>query len=304
MRARWALRRSKTSESSIASQSAISGDADDQRLGCNPSPLLNLPLPVRERIYSHVYGDGGPVVHVLMKRGSGNANSKQSKRLAYRRCPVQRHLEDNDDCAMKNCRRFLDSASGCYFGSFDRGISALLFTCRQMYVHILTLPMTRPFSLSHKQCCLTYAFFESNELTTATLLRSRNTEATTFLYENHTFDFDHPLTFRLFTQSIPPTSLSSIRRISFEPQRDLYTCRLGSNVPNSVCPFEAWNDMWRTLASMSELEEVRIRVRPPLSSASIAPREMEALDEARDIVGDVVGEFRFEVPWAVLAEPA
>ena len=149
LRTRRALRRSNTGGSPEALpqlQPTLSEQAAElNQSPVSSSPLLKLPPHVRKRIYAHVYGHDAPVVHILMKRGPSNNNSSKQSSIAYRRCPAPGDLPD---CALGNCRRFLDCASGCYFGSFDHGIGALLLTCRQLYVD------PHPLSLPDEQGCL------------------------------------------------------------------------------------------------------------------------------------------------------
>jgi hypothetical protein len=88
-------------------------------------------------------------------------------------------------------------------------------------------------------------------------------EVSNVLYTQNTFEFDHPLSLIIFQKSIHPSSFNSIKSISINMQRDLYSRAISVRAVTSL-QHDVWPNMWNIIARMESLEQVRVTFRFPL----------------------------------------
>jgi hypothetical protein len=92
----------------------------------------------------------------------------------------------------------------------------------------------------------------------------RSKEAHHVFYAQNTFDFDIPLSLLLFTDAISPSSLSTIRSLSFSLQIHLYSYKPSN--PSTCKSFhpDQWLQMWEVISKMQGLEKIRVHFRSPI----------------------------------------
>lgn len=124
----------------------------------------------------------------------------------------------------------------------------------------------------------------------------RYQEASQVLYSQNTLEFDHPLSFLILSREISPLSLHSIRFISIDLQKQIYT--YGPNnftLCTSLHP-DQWLQMWDSISTMLGLEEVRIRFQL-LIDGWMGWTEQEVLEPLYN-VKQPLRVFEVEMPWS------
>lgn len=96
-------------------------------------------------------------------------------------------------------------------------------------------------------------------------LAKRYNEAISVLYSLNIFDFDSTETFLAFSCGILPQRFDSIRSIQLDFQFSVAT-RFGESHPEIDMP--RWERTWRVIATMRDLQEVKVRIDWPRGVAS------------------------------------
>ncbi|KAH8799709.1 hypothetical protein F5884DRAFT_810959 [Xylogone sp. PMI_703] len=84
-------------------------------------------------------------------------------------------------------------------------------------------------------------------------------EASRVLYSQNTLEFDHPLSLGIFSRGVSPALLQSVRSVSIDLQRHIYTYSANNfSLCTSLHP-DQWLQMWTIVSGMQGLEEIRVR---------------------------------------------
>ncbi|RDW57608.1 hypothetical protein BP6252_13690 [Coleophoma cylindrospora] len=121
-------------------------------------------------------------------------------------------------------------------------------------------------------------------------------EASQVLYNQNTLEFDHPLSFITLSKEISLSSLHSIRSITIDLQRQIYT--YGSDnfsLCTSLHPNQ-WLQMWEYISTMSGLEIVRVRFQL-LIHGWMGWTEQEILEPLYN-VKQPLRIFEVDMPWS------
>lgn len=102
------------------------------------------------------------------------------------------------------------------------------------------------------------------------LTLSRYQEVSDLLYTQNTFEFDHPMTLRLFKKTLHPSSLNSIKSISINLQKGLY---YPLTPTQAYTHLRDWQDMWTIISAMEGLEEIRVRFQFPAKWSFMSPEK-------------------------------
>ena len=102
------------------------------------------------------------------------------------------------------------------------------------------------------------------------LTLSRYQEVSDLLYTQNTFEFDHPMTLRLFKKTLHPSSLNSIKSISINLQKGLY---YPLTPTQAYTHLRDWQDMWSIISAMEGLEEIRVRFQFPAKWSFMSPEK-------------------------------
>lgn len=216
------------------------------------SPLMCLPLELREMVYRYVLGDS--TMHMILKEQKlGHLRCKAESALA---CPLGYNgLTLSREC----CWGTVDSAniwapsSGNRKEPTDGGIVPLLRSCRQMYVPRYITTMLNVSSPGIKNVAdILYCVH-------------RYSESINLLYSTNAFSFSDLDCLRYFSCTILPQRFALIQTLDIEwcmawPIYDPIAQQLLLTNPALYPPNDeaTWEETWRIIADMPKLRFIRV----------------------------------------------